>query len=73
MIAKLRIENAVYISDQITIYFIIIIIYQFQANCTLRVLDLSWNGLSDLGAVALADALKANNTLTELDLWLVNL
>ena len=73
MIAKLRIENAVYISDQITIYFIIIIIYQFQANCTLRVLDLSWNGFSDLGAVALADALKANNTLTELDLWLVNL
>ena len=72
MIAKLRIENAAYISDQITIYFIIII-YQFQANCTLRVLDLSWNGFSDLGAVALADALKANNTLTELDLWLVNL
>jgi len=38
----------------------------FQANCTLKVLDLSWNGFSNFGAVALADALKANNTLTEL-------
>ena len=39
-----------------------------QTNCTLKYLDLSWNGFGNLGALALAEALRANNTLTELDI-----
>lgn len=39
-----------------------------QANCTLKTLDLSWNGFGNEGAMYLADALKANNTLIELDI-----
>lgn len=31
-------------------------------------LDLSWNGFEDDGARALCDALKGNNTLTELNI-----
>ena len=34
----------------------------------LKVLNLSHNGLGDEGAVAFADALKLNTTLTELDI-----
>lgn len=38
-----------------------------QTNCTLKTLNLSFNGFSDDGAVALGEAIRANNTLTELD------
>ena len=39
-----------------------------QVNGNLRVLDLSWNGLGYLGAVALAASLKENESLQELDI-----
>lgn len=40
----------------------------FQTNCTLKTLNLSYNGFSNDGAVALGEALRANNTLIELDI-----
>lgn len=46
-----------------------LVFFTFQANCTLKILDLSWNGFSNIGAISLADALKANNTLIELNVW----
>ena len=44
----------------------------FQTNCTLKTLNLSYNGFSNDGAVALGEALRANNTLIELDIRYVN-
>ena len=40
----------------------------FQTNCTLKTFNLSYNGFSNDGAVALGEALRANNTLIELDI-----
>ena len=39
-----------------------------KANQMLKVLNLSYNGFGNEGAMALADALKVNSTLTELDI-----
>ncbi|EHB14897.1 hypothetical protein GW7_01818 [Heterocephalus glaber] len=38
------------------------------ANIFLKVLDISYNGFGDLGALAVAEALKANNVLEELNM-----
>lgn len=42
--------------------------YLHQNNQTLKVLNLAYNGLANEGAVAIADALKVNSTLEELDI-----
>ena len=42
--------------------------FLYQNNQTLKVLNLSYNGLANEGAVAIADALKVNSTLEELDI-----
>ena len=43
----------------------------FQTNCTLKTLNLSYNGFSNDGAVALGEAIRANNTLIELNIrWM---
>lgn len=42
--------------------------YLYQNNQTLKVLNLAYNGLANEGAVAIADALKVNSTLEELDI-----
>ena len=34
----------------------------------LKVFNMSWNGLADPGALVMADSLKVNSTLEELDL-----
>ena len=39
-----------------------------QTNCTLKSLNLAYNGFSNDGAVALGEAIRANNTLLELDI-----
>jgi len=45
-------------------------IHQFllQENVRLKVVNLAWNGLGEAGGIALADALIANNTITDLDI-----
>ena len=40
----------------------------FQNNIRCRKLDLSWNGLGDAGALAIAKALQENRQLRDLDL-----
>lgn len=42
-----------------------------QSNQMLKILNLAYNGFGQEGAAALADALKLNSTLTELDITLV--
>ena len=39
-----------------------------RANCTLQILDMSWNGIADEGAAAFGESLKENNTLIDLDI-----
>ncbi|KXJ29878.1 Leucine-rich repeat-containing protein 74A [Exaiptasia diaphana] len=39
-----------------------------QSNCTLKTINLSYNGFTDDGALALGEAIKFNNTLIELDI-----
>ena len=39
-----------------------------QTNVFMKKLDLSWNGFSLEGAMALGDALKGNSVLEELDI-----
>ena len=39
-----------------------------QSNQTLKTLNMAYNGLANEGAVAIADALKLNSTLEELDI-----
>ncbi|CAM2116128.1 unnamed protein product [Caretta caretta] len=39
-----------------------------EANGTLKILDLSWNGFGNEGALALGEALKLNNILVQLDI-----
>ena len=44
--------------------------YHPQHNPVLKELNLAYNGFADKGAAALADALKVNSTLIELDVRL---
>ena len=39
-----------------------------QENITLKILNLAWNGFGNDGALAMAEALKVNSSLLELDL-----
>lgn len=48
--------------------FDVTFIFVSQTNCTLKSLNLSYNGFSNDGALAIAEAFRANNTLIELDL-----
>lgn len=62
---QLDCNNFITINDSLVMRLRLIYL---QANCTLKTLDLSWNGFASVGALYLADALKANNTLLELDI-----
>jgi hypothetical protein len=43
-----------------------------QLNPVLKQLNLAYNGFADKGAIALADALKVNSTLVDLDVrWCI--
>ena len=44
-----------------------IYVFRFQQNVLLQKINLSWNGFSKDGAMALGDALKVNTSLEELD------
>ena len=43
----------------------------FQTNDSLKVLNLAWNGLAFVGALAFTRHLKKNETLAELDIRFV--
>jgi len=47
------------------------VIPNIQVNCAVKELDLSYNGFADKGMIALADTLKMNNVLSELDVRLM--
>ncbi len=52
-----------------TVYhiFMLLIFIKWQSNYCLAVVDLSWNGLSYEGALALGEAIKANKYIRELN------
>ena len=56
------------VSDDCSIAGYLLFVSLFQTNCTLKTFNLSYNGFSNDGAVALGEAVRANNTLLELDI-----
>lgn len=47
---------------------LVISFLSLEVNGTLKILDLSWNGFGNEGALALGEALKVNNVLVQLDI-----
>uniref|UniRef100_A0A8C0JE42 Leucine rich repeat containing 74A n=1 Tax=Chelonoidis abingdonii TaxID=106734 RepID=A0A8C0JE42_CHEAB len=47
---------------------VVISLLFLEVNGTLKILDLSWNGFGNEGALALGEALKLNNILVQLDI-----
>uniref|UniRef100_A0A674JVG9 Leucine rich repeat containing 74A n=1 Tax=Terrapene triunguis TaxID=2587831 RepID=A0A674JVG9_9SAUR len=47
---------------------VVISLLSLEVNGTLKILDLSWNGFGNEGALALGEALKLNNILVQLDI-----